>query len=151
MVVNVIIGWVLPWLVGSFFIRKDKFVFLHIGPFASVIAFIFDEIGHHMRWWSITPAGAGILAFIPYNLGVFPVISCLLLYTVRRSSVNPWLLIPLFSTGKTMFELSLVLAGKVTYDRGWNIGWTYVSYVLACSLCYGWYRCFWSRGINQGN
>lgn len=139
MLINVIIGWIIPWCIASYFLRQDSSVILLIAPIASVIAFVFDEVGYHMKWWSITPAGSGILSFLPYNLGIFPVVSCLLIYTVRRSSLNSLLLLLLFTFCKTMFEFCLVLSGKVSYAHGWNLGWTFVSYLLACSLCYGWY------------
>ncbi|ETT59115.1 CBO0543 family protein [Paenibacillus sp. FSL R7-277] len=148
MLINVIIGWIIPWCIGSYFLRKDSAVILHIAPIASVIAFAFDEIGYHMKWWSITPTGPGVISYLPYNLGVFPVISCLLIYTVRRTSLNPLLLILLFTCGKTLFEFCLVISGKVRYDHGWNLGWTSISYVLACSLCYGWYLMI--KGRSQG-
>ncbi|MEK3837235.1 MULTISPECIES: hypothetical protein [unclassified Paenibacillus] len=103
MLINVIIGCIIPWCIGSYFLRKDSVVILHIAPIASVIAFAFDEIGYHMKWWSITPTGPGVISYLPYNLGIFPVVSCLLIYTVRRTSLNPLLLILLFAFGKTLF------------------------------------------------
>ncbi len=136
---NVIIGWIIPWSIGSFFLRKDSAVVLHIAPVASVIAFTFNEAGYYMKWWSVTPTGLGVLAFLPYNLGIFAVIPCLFIYTVRKSSLNPLLLLLISSLCKTLLELCVVLGGKVSYAHGWNLGWTFVSYLLACSLCYGWY------------
>lgn len=139
MLINVIIGWIIPWCIGGYFLRKDSSVILHIAPVASVIAFAFNEVGYQMQWWSLTPAELGVLAYLPYNLGIFPVIPCLLIYTMRRSALNPLLLLLLYTIGKTLPEFCLVLLGKVSYDHGWNLGWTFVSYLLACSLCYGWY------------
>lgn len=139
MLINVIIGWIIPWCIGSYFLRQDRSVFIQIAPVASVIAFAFNEVGYQMKWWSVTPTGWGVLSFLPYNLGVFPVIPCLLIYTVRRTSLYPLLLLLIFTICKTLFEFCLVLGGKVNYDHGWNLGWTFVSYLLACSLCYGWY------------
>lgn len=136
---NVILGWIIPWCIGSYFLRKDSAVFLHIAPIAIVIAFVFNEVGYQMQWWRVTPTGWGVLSILPYNLGVFPVIPCLLIYTVRRSSLNPLLLLLISTICKTLMELCLMLAGKVIYDHGWNLGWTFVSYLLACSLCFGWY------------
>lgn len=67
---------------------------------------------------------------------------------IRRTSLNPLLLILLFTCGKTLFEFCLVISGKVRYDHGWNLGWTSISYVLACSLCYGLYLMI--KGRSQG-
>lgn len=39
----------------------------------------------------------------------------------------------------TLLESGLVLVGKVDYGNGWNLSWTFVSYLLACSLTYGGY------------
>ncbi|MNN57232.1 hypothetical protein D3C81_1722100 [compost metagenome] len=82
MFINIIMGWLFPWM----------------------IAFAFNEIGYHMKWWSVTPTEAGIISFIPYNLGIFPVISCLLIYVRKKVSLNPMFLIFIFSIIKTLME-----------------------------------------------
>ncbi|MEK4188659.1 hypothetical protein [Paenibacillus sp. FSL L8-0494] len=56
MLFNVIIGWILSWTIGSYYFRKDLSVIILNGPLASVIAFVFNEVGYHWRWWSVTPA-----------------------------------------------------------------------------------------------
>lgn len=148
MLMNVILGWIIPWCIGSYFLSRDRAVFLHIAPIASVIAFVFNEVGYQMQWWSVTPTGWGVLSILPYNLGVFPVIPCLLIYTVRRSSWSPLLLLLLFTLCKTLLEFCVVLIGIVNYHHGWNVGWTFVSYLLACSMCYGWYQVIRGKFLN---
>lgn len=140
MFINIIMGWLFPWMIAWFFLRKDVSVIYRIGPISSMIAFAFNEIGYHMKWWSVTPTGAGIISFIPYNLGIFPVISCLLIYVRKKASLNSMFLIFIFSIIKTLMESWLVLVDKVNYGNGWNLIWTFVSYILACSLSYVWYQ-----------
>lgn len=139
MLINVLIGWVLPWIIAGYFLRKDLSIIVQMAPLASVIAFAFNEVGYHFRLWTVTPVEAGILSFLPYNLGIFPVIPCLLIYTTRRTSLSPMLLILLFTGLKTLLESCLLLIEKVNYDHGWNLAWTFVSYLIACSLSYGGY------------
>ncbi|SET60393.1 hypothetical protein [Paenibacillus sp. NFR01] len=137
---NLLIGFILPWIAGYWYLREDLTVIVRIGPVAGLIAFAFNEIGYQSGWWSVTPSGAGILGILPYNFGIFPVLACALLFTLQKIAVRPVALIPLFSVLKTLLESILVVTGKVVYDNGWNLLWTYVSYLIACSLTYGAYR-----------
>lgn len=51
MYTNVILGFVLPWIIGGYFLRRDLSVIIHVGPVSNMIAFAFNEIGFHMGWW----------------------------------------------------------------------------------------------------
>ena len=73
----------------------------------------------------MTPERFGVLSFLPNNLGVFPVIACLYVYSARKSNLNIFLLLILFSLRKTGLEMILVLFGKVSYGHGWNAFWTF--------------------------
>ncbi len=140
MFVNVWLGFCLPWLIGIYILRDDRSLIYTIGPAASFIAFAFNEIGYFRQWWQVTPEQFGVLSFLPYNLGVFPVLGCLCVFSARKSKLNIFLLLILFSLLKTGLEMILVLFGKVSYGHGWNAFWTFFSYLIACSLTYGMYR-----------
>jgi hypothetical protein len=142
MITNILIGFVLPWIVGGWVLRKNRSVIRETGPVAGMIAFAFNETGYYMDWWKVTPVRGEILSFLPYNLGLFPVIGCLFIYTVQKSTFHPALLLLSYPFLITALEIVFRVTGKVTYGNGWNPGWTYVSYLLACSLTYAVYHVF---------
>ncbi|OAB29597.1 hypothetical protein [Paenibacillus macquariensis] len=135
MLTNIIFGFILPWIFGCYLFKRNLSFVLHVSTIAALIAFLFNDIGHFMDWWYVLPKNYGTLSFIPYNLGVFAVIPVFALYQINNGG-RTWLIIPLASFLLTIFEGLLVITGKVVYSSGWNLGWTYISYLIALIALY---------------
>lgn len=137
MLFNWLIGFVIPWIFGIYLLRKDFIHIVRIGPAAGLIAFLFSDIGYYMEWFQISPFRSGSLSFVPYNLGIYIILPSYMVYLINRAKKLPaFLAICAFSIVKTILEAVLVYTGKVIYLHGWNLIWTFVSYVLACSATY---------------
>lgn len=135
MLTNIILGFILPWIFGSYLFWKNLSYVLHASTIAALIAFLSNDIGYFMNWWYALPKDYGTLSFIPYNFGVFAVIPVFALYLINNGG-RTWLIIPLASLLLTIFEGLLVITGKVVYSSGWNLGWTYISYLISLMALY---------------
>jgi len=140
MVINIIIGFIIPWIAGAFFIKRDVIFVLKVSIIASLISFLFNDIGYYMNWWYVTPKQYANLAFIPFNFGIFSLIAVAMIYFINKSN-KVWSMILLFTFGKTFLESILVFCGKVVYGNGWNLAYTFLSYFVACTIGYFLYKC----------
>lgn len=130
MLTNILLGFIFPWVVGINYFRRNLSFVLHVSTIAALIAFLFNDIGYFMKWWYVEPKSYGTLSFIPYNLGVIAIIPVFAMYHINNGR-RIWMTIPLASLLLTILEGLLLLTGEVVYSSGWNLGWTYISYLIA--------------------
>ena len=141
MVFNIIAAFLIPWIAGSYLVKKDFRLFLLIAPFAAFVAVIFDVLGFHFEFWRIDPEyDTEPIAAMPMYFGIYPILAGYLFLTLERRSFHPLVVILFFSLVTTIIEGTGVWINLVHYSNGWTIYWTYVSYVLAYVVCYGYYR-----------
>ncbi len=140
MFINTLFGLLIPWIAGIFLLRRDAKIFLLIAPFAAVVAFTFDVVGFHLKFWRIHPMDdIESFAALPMYFGIYPILTGFLFYFIKRSNRNPTLWILLFTLLTTIIEYTGVVIGLVHYYNGWTIFWTFVSYLLAYIVCYGYF------------
>ncbi|WP_311775166.1 CBO0543 family protein [Alkalihalobacillus sp. TS-13] len=136
---NTIFGLIIPWITGIYLIKKDLKILLLMAPFASVVAFTFDVLGFHLKFWRISPEREiETIVALPMYFGVYPILAAYLFFFIKRSDLNRWIWIFAVTLITTIIEFIGVLIGMVHYFNGWNICWTFVSYLLAYLVCY-WY------------
>jgi len=140
LLLNWIIGFLIPWIGGVFLIKLDKYAMIIAFPAAGLISLLFNDYGIYMKWWLLTPKEMESVLTIPFNLGIYPVTACLMLCWIRHTRIAHALAVVLSSVLLTAMELILVALGTLHYGKGWNVGWTTLSYILALSLVYGYYR-----------
>jgi hypothetical protein len=141
MIINVCLGFILPWIYGIYLYRKDPKIILLTCPMAAAIASSINLFGFYFEFWNLTPIlRIEPISALPFDLGLYPVLGSCMIYSIRSSNINSTVLILIFSFLTTLMELIGVLFEKVTYSHGWNIAWTFVSYVIAYGGLYGYYR-----------
>lgn len=141
MTFNIVFGFVIPWFIGLFWIRKAAAVFLLICPIATVVSLLINLFGFYTAFWCFTPIlpRNETISAIPLDLGIYPVTASLMIYWIRRTKIKPiWLVISV-SLVITFLEFIGVLFGKVIYGNGWNVGWTLISYCSAYGFVYFYY------------
>ncbi|WP_409069329.1 CBO0543 family protein [Clostridium sp. FAM 1755] len=139
MLFNIIIAFIIPWISGIVFYFKDRKVLFTIAPFQSVIAYTVNSIGFFYNLWSVYPHEYGKFTTMPYDLGIYPILSVYLIHYINKEKFNPYLLIMTATIFTTFLELLGILSGKVLYSNGWNIGFTFISYLLPYLLNYWFY------------
>ncbi|WP_251529870.1 CBO0543 family protein [Metabacillus litoralis] len=140
MIFNILIGLVLPWTVAIFHLyKKERTIIPLIGSFFSVIAFIVNEFGFYCGFWRIAPFfDQKTLSALPFNLGMYPILASYLIYFIKKTK-KPYLMTFFISIFTTFLELTLVLSEKVIYSNGWNIIWTFFSYLIPYIWLYWYY------------
>ncbi|MFC7393515.1 CBO0543 family protein [Scopulibacillus cellulosilyticus] len=141
MIQSFLIGFVLPWIFGIWLYLKNPKVILTIAPFMSVVAFTVNQWGYYFEFWDLVPILKDETASaIPLNLGIYPVLSSLMIHLIQTKKSNPYLWIFILTIFTTFLELICLILGKVVYHNGWNIFWTFVSYLIPYWLTYLYYK-----------
>lgn len=142
MTINIVIGFIIPWIFGILLIRKSPIVIYLIYPIAAIVSAFFNDIGYHLGFWDFTPKidHDETLSALPLDLGLYPITGSYMIYWIIRSNRRPWLKIACVSLFNTVLEYIAFLTGKAEYGNGWNIGWTFLSYLLALVLIFLYYK-----------
>ncbi|WP_308635473.1 CBO0543 family protein [Paenibacillus silvisoli] len=142
MALNVLIGFILPWLtVGLYLLKKDIRILVLMFPVGAMVSFATNLFGFHFELWNMKPfMNEEAYAALPYNFGTFPLLGCLMLHLIDRTRLHPIFWLIACSLCKTGLEGISVWVGRVTYDNGWNIGWTFVSYLAANLIGYAYFH-----------
>lgn len=142
MVINILLGFLLPWIIlGIYIYKRDKTILIVFFPISALLAFIINEFGFYFEFWNLTPIlRIKTMSALPMDIGIFPLLGCYLVYLINRNHWNFLQLIILFSGFTTVLEFTGVITGKVIYMNHWNIGWTFVSYFVFYTLEVLYYR-----------
>ena len=136
---NIVAGFIIPWIIAKVVLPNQEII-LFIAPISSVIAFAINNIGCYF-FWDLRPVFSRQqgLSSLPIDLGLFPVGGCFLIYLIAIFQINSFIMILLFSIFTTVVELIAVKFNKVIYRNGWNGYLTFLSYLIAYMLVYGYY------------
>lgn len=140
MLLNLILALFIPWILSIFLLIKDKKILLTIFPFMSMLSYTIISLEHDIKFWTLEPSKYNALPSIPFCIGLYPVNACYLIYFIRHTKINSYVLIFSFSIFTTFEEWLGVQVGKVHYHNGWNIFWTFISYLIPYILCTLYYR-----------
>lgn len=135
-----IFGFILPWLLLFLFFRVNLKLVIIMAPFVSVVAFVLNEIGFN-NFWDFIPRFKNIsLSSLPLNLGLYPVLGCLLVYSLQLSTRKPVVWMVFYGLITTGMEYVALVAKYIFYYNGWNIFHTFLSYLLAYILVFFYYK-----------
>jgi hypothetical protein len=132
---NIIFGFILPWVLTLFLIRKQPVLFIIISPVTALISISIETVGFYFDFWNFKPLieKNQTISVLPLDMGLFAVLGSLFIYTLSKRSalLHPIYIILLFSLFTTFLEYIAFHFKLVTYGNGWNIGWTFISYSIA--------------------
>jgi hypothetical protein len=130
-IVNIVLGFVIPWCFAIYLINKDKKVFLITFPFASMLAFIVNQIGFQFGYFLLIPVmNVKTFSSIFANVGFYPILASFMVYFIECCRFNRTLAIFAFTLITTFFEAIGIRIGYVHYGHGWNLIWTFFSYLI---------------------
>lgn len=141
MIGNIFIAFVIPWIFILILYFKNRRVLLTVGPFQSSIAYTINSIGFYIGFWDVYPFGHKDITHVPFDIGIYPMLSAWMIHFIMQKKFNPFIIILFFSLLTTGIEGMGVLLGRIIYGRGWNIGWTFLSYLVPYLLNYRYYLC----------
>lgn len=134
-----ILGFIFPWILSVYLFKKNKATILTIAPFTAVVALVLNEIGLYFELWDILPQNTEPINCLPLDLGLYPVLASYYIHCVQRKYLRPWLLLFLNCIVTTALESIYVLIGKIVYHNGWNIFFTFGSYLVGYLFVYLYY------------
>ncbi|MFD6511446.1 CBO0543 family protein, partial [Bacillus sp. NPDC060175] len=95
--------------------------------------------GLYCGFWRIAPfLSQKTLSSLPFNIGLYPILASYLIFFIKKTK-RPYLMVFFISLFTTILEMTLVLSGKIVYDNGWNIIWTFFSYIIPYMWVYWYY------------
>ena len=128
MILNIIFGFIVPWFFGVILYFKDKKLLLVIAPFMSVWAYALNEIIFYFNFNRFIPLSINEdITTMSVNLGLFPILGSYFIYFVKLKRFSPYTLVVFFVLMTTLAEYLALMFGLLTYDNGWNIGWSLLS------------------------
>lgn len=139
MLLNVIIGLVIPWFFGALLYKKATKIILIISPFGGILAHIVNSIQYKFEFWTIKPESFEHLNYLIYDIGLYGVLSAFLIYLIHRKNVKPILAILTFTLLTTLLEYIGVAIERIVYFNGWNIFFTFWSYLIPYIFVYLYY------------
>lgn len=140
MTFNIIIGFLIPWILGIYIYIKEKRLFLVIYPFGCTISYTINMVGFYFKFWGIAPYRYGVFASFPLNLGLYPIVGTYFVFLLYKRVSKPSSLLFIFLLLTTGFEYLMLILKKGIYGNGWNLFWTFVSYLVAYISAYCFYR-----------
>ncbi|WP_143001415.1 CBO0543 family protein [Tenuibacillus multivorans] len=141
---NIICGLIIPNILGLWFFKKDKKLLIKIVPFVWVMATLVQVWGSYRKYWILKPRirKGKFLSTMPFSLGLYPILSVLMIYFIKHTKGLNTILIFIFSFFTTVAEICALLMGWLKYGNNWNIIKTFFSYLLPYYSVYKYY--FWT-------
>lgn len=143
MFLNLFLGLIIPFFMSFYLFYKNKKIVILIAPISSVICFIIINAEEHFGFWNLYPFNIhDAFAAIPYCIGLYPFNVCFFMYLIdnKFNHLNHSVLILALSAFTTFEEFCGILAGRIYYSNGWNIIFTFISYLVPFSVIYLYYR-----------
>lgn len=148
MLYNVIFAFAIPLILLIWLYKKNDRIVLTITPVFSVVSFIINHWGVGTgHWWIIPVFDDKSLSSVPYNIGIYPALSSFLAYLIHVNKRNSFFWVIAFTTATTGLEMINLQLGRLFYGNGWNVLWTFISYLIPYSLTSLYYRFLKNKGL----
>lgn len=84
MLLNIALGFILPWALGGLLYRNHPLLVLTVASLASVVSFLINAVGFGMEWWNLAPyTRIETLVVLPFNIDLYPVLGCWCIVLIR--------------------------------------------------------------------
>ncbi len=135
---NIWSGLIIPVVLGMRLFKRNKELVLKIFPFVWALSTLVNLWGNHNRLWMVKPKlkKRQYLTKIPFILGLYPTLSVLMVYLIKKRKNKLWIIT--FSL-TTFAEFCMLVFRWVRYENGWNITKTFFSYLIPYYLAYRYY------------
>lgn len=122
---NILLGMVIPIILGVWILRRNFKILILYYPLGVAVSACINNIGFNYFWNILPNTHNQSLAALPMDLGIYPIAGCLMMYAIIVKGAKPWLAILVASLSLTLIEWVAKMMGHVIYFNGWNILWTF--------------------------
>ena len=137
----ILLSFILPWTLGIILYVKDKRMVVTIVPLACMLGYVLNTVGIDYGFFYPLPMD-GIkphtVAIFP-NTGLLPIESCLFIYAVRHTKLKLVLLDIGISAISGLIDVIFIAVRFLAYNKGWNIPWTMLIYLISFYVIYLYY------------
>ncbi|WKL02036.1 hypothetical protein Q0F98_37820 [Paenibacillus amylolyticus] len=102
---NILLGMVIPIILGAWILRRNFTIFILYYPLGVAVAACINNIGFNYFWNILPNTHNQSLAALPMDLGVYPIAGCLMMYTILEKGAKPWLAILVASLSLTLIRM----------------------------------------------
>lgn len=139
---NVIFGLVIPLFIGGWILRRNFNILLVYFPMGVATSSCINSAGFNFFWNILPNTRNQSYTGLPFDLGIYPIAGCLMIYMILIKNAKSWPAIFITSLTLTLIEWSAKEMGRVLYFNGWNIFWTFFSYFVPLVVMYGYSKIF---------
>ncbi|MCA0970667.1 hypothetical protein LCM20_08715 [Halobacillus litoralis] len=128
---NFIIGFIIPWSIAILLCRRVPMLFLTVAPVMSFISITCNQIGMAAGFWTLNPQ-TDLLIFnsINIDMGFNPATGLIFTYMIYFLKWKRWIVYLGFIIFLNGAEMTALFFEKVEYSQGWNISYTFLTYVV---------------------
>ncbi|WP_368488306.1 CBO0543 family protein [Clostridium sp. BJN0013] len=76
------------------------------------------------------------MSHIPFDIVLYPIIGVYMLYFIKNKKLKSFFIISFTALLTTFLEFLGVIAGRVIYNKGWSIHYTFFSYMFSYTTLY---------------
>ncbi|MCG7381319.1 hypothetical protein [Paenibacillus sp. ACRRY] len=134
---NIILGFMIPVLIGGWILRRHPKILIIFYPLGVAASACVNSVGFNFFWNILPNSNNQSYTALPMDLGIYPISGCLMMFAILNKGTKPWLAIVITAVVLTLIEWLAKEMGRVVYFNGWNIYWTALSYLLPLVLAYG--------------
>ncbi len=128
---NFIVGFIIPWSIAILMCRRVPILFFTVVPFISFISITCNQIGMALGFWTLYPQ-TDLLIFnsINIDLGFNPASALIFTYMIYFRKWKRWIVYLVFILLLNGAEMTALFFDKVAYGHGWNMAFTFITYVI---------------------
>ncbi|WP_433921031.1 hypothetical protein [Paenibacillus taichungensis] len=133
---NIVLGFIIPVVIGGWILRKNLNILIVFYPLGVATSAFINSVGFNFFWNILPNTNNQSYAALPMDLGILP--DFWLSDDVHHSckGIKSWPVILLTSVILTLMEWFAKESGKILYFNGWNIYWTFLSYLVPLILVF---------------
>lgn len=140
MLINIVIGFIIPWIFGIVLYKKASQILLTIFPIGTLLAHIINAFAEDYKVWEIAPEEFLAVDYLIFDIGLYAVLPSYLIYFIcKYRKISVYTFIFIFTIATTVSEYFWLEFERLSYHRGWNIYLTFLSYLIPYTLVYLYY------------
>lgn len=140
MLLNFILGFIIPWIFGIVLYKKTSKILLTIFPIGTVLSHIINAFVEEYKVWEIAPEELLTVDYLIFDIGLYAILPSYLIFFIHKyRKLNAYTYILIFTIVTTVSEYTWLKEERVSCHNGWNIYLTFLSYLVPYILVYLYY------------
>ncbi|MTI58377.1 MAG: hypothetical protein FH762_00020 [Firmicutes bacterium] len=141
MFLNIVIGFVIPWVFGIYLYKMAPKILLSIFSLGTVLSHIINAFADEYKMWHLLPEKYLSIDYLMFDIGLYAILpSYMIFFIYRYKQINGYIFVLIFTIITTILEFFWFKIGRVTYHNGWSIYHTFFSYLIPYFLIFMYFK-----------